>query len=383
MDFTSCWQQVKLLKQPQEKTLRTKFNNVAYSAVPFVALVLLLLSWNATLTWQLQAALGLVLVAAVYVAVHHAEVVALKVGEPYGAFILAVAVTVIEVGMIVVLILDDPIGSVNVARDTVFAAVMITMNGMIGSALLVRTLKTKTTSFNPEGVVGALALVAALAVLSLVLPSVTVSAPGQAFTPFQLAFAAVTSLALYLVYVFAKTVRHRDFFLPAPDSGDVANPNKHVEPPTKREATFSFVALLVSLVSVVGLAKVTSPLIKGAVDALGLPAMVVGVSIAAIVLMPEWISAIRAARVGRVQKSFNLAYGSALASIGLTIPVMAFISVVFGYQVNLGIGQTEIYLLFLTILVSGLTAITGRASILQAAVHLGIFGSFLLVVVAP
>lgn len=360
-----------------------KFNNKANSVVPFAALILLIFSWNQDLGWQIQAALGFVLVAAVYVAVHHAEVVALKVGEPFGAFILAVAVTVIEVGMIVVLILDSPETSANVARDTVFAAVMITMNGMIGTALLVRTLKTRTTTFNPEGVVGALAILAALSVLSLVLPTVTTSSPSQTFTPFQLAFAAVTSLSLYLVYVFAKTIRHRDFFLPAGAEQGETPATQHVDPPSKRDAIFSFVALVVALVAVVGLAKVTSPLIKTAVESAGLPPMIVGVSIATIVLMPEWISAVRAARVGRTQKAFNLAYGSALASIGLTIPVLAFISFVFGYQVNLGLSQTEIYLLFLTLIVSALTAIPGRASLMQAAVHIGIFGSFLLVVVAP
>jgi Ca2+:H+ antiporter len=366
------------------KSPSTRYNTVSYSTVPFAALVALIFSWDQPIGWQIQALLGFVLVAAVYVAVHHAEVVALKVGEPYGAFILAVAVTVIEVGMIVVLILDSPNSSQNLARDTVFAAVMITMNGMVGTALLVRTLKTRIATFNPEGITGALALLAALSVLSLVLPAVTTSGEGNSFTPFQLGFAAVTSLALYLVYAFAKTVRHRDFFLPEPtESKEPPSPNKHVQQPTTPEAIFSFVALMVSLVAVVGLAKVTSPLIKAGVEEAGLPAMVVGVSIAVIVLLPEWISALRAARFGRVQKSFNLAYGSALASIGLTIPVMAFISFTFGYEVNLGLGQTEIYLLFLTLIVSGLTALSGRASVMQAAVHLGIFGSFLLVVVAP
>ena len=370
-------------QQGQALAKSTKFNGLGYSSLPFVALVVMLITWNLKLPWFALVALGFLLVATVYVAVHHAEVVALRVGEPYGAFILAVAVTVIEVGMIVVLILENPLGSENLARDTVFAAVMITTNGIVGSALLVKTLKNKVATFNSEGVSGALALLAALAVLSLVLPAVTTSSPGQTFTPFQLGFAAVASLALYLVFVAAKTVRHRDFFLPVPKNDELPNVNAHVSPPSAKEAAFSFVALMASLVAVVGLAKITSPLIKDAVEVAGLPQAVVGVSIAVIVLLPEWISAIRAAQYGRTQKSLNLAYGSALASIGLTIPVMAIISIVFGYQVNLGLGQTEIYLLFLTLIVSALTVLPGRANLMQAAVHLGIFASFLLVVVAP
>lgn len=361
----------------------TPLGNIGYAALPFAALVLLIISWGASPGWPIQVGLGLVLVATVYVAVHHAEVVALKVGEPYGAFTLALAVTVIEVGMIVVLILESPGTSQNIARDTVFAAIMITTNGIVGSALLVKTLKRKFATFNPEGVTGALALLAAISVLSLVLPSVTSSAPGATFTPFQLGFAAVSSLLLYLVFVAAKTVKHRDFFLPVAKKDALPNTNSHVPIPENAVAIFSAIALLTSLIAVVGLAKVTSPLIKNAVEFAALPPMAVGVSIAVIVLLPEWISAIRAARFGRIQKSLNLAYGSALASIGLTIPVIATLSLVFGFEINLGLGLAETYLLFLTLIVSGLTVLPGRASFMQAAVHLGIFGSFLLVVVAP
>lgn len=364
-------------------TKRKQLNNAAYIAIPFISFVLLAFTWEQPIGMLAQLALGFVLVITVYVAVHHAEVVALRVGEPFGALILAVAVTVIEVGMIVVLMIDSPLTSQNLARDTVFAAVMITMNGIVGSALLVKTLNRKVATFNPEGVSGALAILAALSVLSLVLPSVTISSPGPTFTDFQLIFAAVTSLLLYLVFLAAQTVRHRDFFLPVTDTKVVPNVNQHVAPPSTREAWFSFVALMVSLVAVVGLAKVTSPLIRTAVDDAGLPQLVVAVSIAVIVLMPEWISAIRAALYGRTQKSFNLAYGSALASIGLTIPVMAILSIMFGFEINLGLGLTETYLLFLTLLVSALTVIPGKANLMQAAVHLGIFGSFLLVVIAP
>lgn len=355
----------------------------SFFALPAIAIAMLALSWERELSTLPLLGLALVLVATVFVAVHHAEVVALRVGEPFGSLILAVAVTIIEVGMIVVLIIDDPGSANDLPRDTVFAAVMITTNGIVGLSLLVKTLKQRVATFKSEGVSGAMATIAALSVLSLVLPSVTTSSPGPTFTPSQLIFAAVASLVLYLTFVAVQTVRHRDYFLPPVTTATKSVENTHVTPPSTRLAWFSFVALMVSLVAVVGLAKVTSPLIKSVVTDFGLPEMVIAVSIALVVLMPESVSAVKAAYSGRTQTSLNLAYGSALASIGLTIPVVAFISIVFDYQVNLGLNASEVTLLFLTLIVSSLTVIQGRATLLQAIVHLGIFGSFLMVVFTP
>ena len=357
--------------------------NKLYYAVPPIALTALILTWSASLAAPIQILLGLLLVATVYVAVHHAETVALRVGEPFGTLILAVAVTVIEVGMIVVLILDNPEGSRDLARDTVFSAVMITTNAIVGSSLLIKTLRNREATFRSEGVSGALAVLAALSIVSLVLPATTISSPGPTFNTFQLGFAAISALVLYLVFVGVQTIRHRDFFLPPPLPDGTVRETQHVKAPSPQIAIWSFILLFVSLVSVVGLAKVTSPLIQASVSDFGLPQKVVAVSIAIVVLLPEWISALRAARFGRTQTSLNLAYGSALASIGLTIPVIAIISVLFAYEVNLGLNATETNLLLLTLIVSALTVIPGRATLMQATVHLGIFAAFLMVVVAP
>lgn len=360
-----------------------KLKQLPFVAVPPLALLLLLITWSLSLPTLAMLLLGALLVLTVYVAVHHAEVVALRVGEPFGTLILAVAVTVIEVGMIVVLIIESPESSRDLARDTVFSAVMITTNAIVGSALLIKTLKKKVANFRSEGVSGALAVLAALSILSLVLPSLTSSTPGPTFTPVQLLFAAVTSLGLYLAFVAMQTIRHRDYFLPPPLPNQELSLTEHAKAPSKKAAWTSFVLLFVALISVVGLAKVTSPLIKSMVLDLGLPQMAVAVSIAVVVLLPEWISAIRAASFGRTQTSLNLAYGSALASIGLTIPVIAIISILFGYEVNLGLNAAETSLLYLTLIVSALTVIPGRATLLQAAVHLGIFGTFILVALVP
>jgi Ca2+:H+ antiporter len=198
-----------------------------------------------------------------------------------------------------------------------------------------------------------------------------------------LVFAAVASLVLYLTFVGMQTVRHRDYFLPPARLNSTQSITVHVNPPSSKQAVWSAIGLLASLVAVVGLAKVTSPLIQGAVTTFGFPQTVVALSIAGIVLLPEFISAVKASLYGRTQTSLNLAMGSALASIGLTIPAIAVISLVFGFQVNLGLGPTEISLLLLTLFVSALTLIPGKATILQGAVHLSIFGAFILLVFTP
>lgn len=365
--------------------MSSRFNTLRsrYFLLPISALAVLLLTWNKTMSNIGLFALGILLVATVFTAVHHAEVVALKVGEPFGSLILALAVTVIEVGMIVVLMLESPATNQNLARDTVFAAVMITTNGIVGIAILVKALRQREATFNAMGIGGALSALAALCSLTLILPSVTISSPGPTFTNVQLAFAAIVSLVLYLTFVAMQTVRHRDYFLPPPREDRTIPVEEHVDPPSRTQAIQSLVGLIISLVSVVGLAKVTSPLVQRFVDDRNLPQMMVAISIALLVLLPESISAVKAARFGRTQTSLNLAYGSALASIGLTIPAIATISILFSYDVNLGLKSAEIVLLSLTFLVSTLTVVSGRASLLQSIIHLSIFGSFIMFAATP
>ena len=354
-----------------------------FYTLPIIALVVLAFVWSISPPNWALALLGVLLIVTVFTAVHHAEVIALRVGEPFGSLTLALAVTIIEVGMIVVLIWGSPNPNENLARDTVFAAIMITTNGIVGIALLVKTLKQKTAVFNANGVSGALASLVALSVLTLVLPSVTTSSPGPTFTKIQLVFAAIVSLAIYITFIAVQTVRHRDYFLPPPKEDHTIPEESHVEPPSTKAALQSLAGLVISLIAVVGLAKVTSPLVQGVVDDYELPQMLVAISIAMVVLLPESISAIKSARYGRTQTSLNLAYGSALASIGLTIPVIALISLFSQYQFNLGLNPTELVLLALTFVVSILTVVPGRATLLQSIIHLSIFGSFLMFAATP
>jgi Ca2+:H+ antiporter len=340
--------------------------------------LVLAVCWGRHLPTVVAVVVALVLAAAVLAAVHHAEVVAHRVGEPFGSLVLAVAVTVIEVALIVTLMVSGGDKTASLARDTVFAAVMLTVNGILGLSLLVGSVRYGLARFNPEGSGAALATVCTLATLSMVLPTFTTSRPGPEFSPSQLTFAALASLALYGAFVMTQTVRHRDFFLPVGEENV-----EHAEPPSRPRATVSLVMLIVALVAVVGLAKVESPSIESAVQAAGAPPSFVGVIIAMLVLLPETLAAARAAARDRMQISLNLAFGSAMASIGLTIPAVAVATIWIDTPLLLGLGSTQMVLLALTAVVTALTVVPGRATRLQATVHLVLLASFIFLAVNP
>jgi len=352
-------------------------------AVPVIGALTLALSWGADLNPLGAGVIALILAATVLSAVHHAEVIAHKVGEPFGSLILAVAVTVIEVALIITLVLSGDEGSATLARDTVFAAVMITMNGILGISLAVGGLKHGVIRFNSQGAGALLAVITSLAVLGLVLPSFTTGAPEGQYSPGQLAFAAVASLAIYGMFVGTQTVRHRDFFLPVAPNGKNLEPDVHAEAPSAKQAWASLGLLVLALVAVVGLAKVESPSIEAVIAFAQLPPSFVGVVIALLVLLPESIAAVNAARANRIQTSINLAFGSAVASIGLTIPAIAVASLWIPGPLNLGLGGTQIVLLMLTVMVSILSVVPGRATRLQGGVHLVIFAAFIFLSMFP
>jgi Ca2+:H+ antiporter len=323
---------------------------------------------------------ALILIACVIAAVHHAEVVAHRVGEPFGTLVLAIAVTVIEVSLIVSLMLAEGSDAATLARDTVFAAVMIILNFIIGLCLLAGAVKHHEQRFTLHGVSAAFGVLACLSVLTMVLPNYTSTTPGPVYSTPQLIFVAVVALVLYLSFVFVQTMRHRDYFLPA-DAPD--NAVAHAEPPATRTAIAAVVTLLVALVAVVLLAKALSPTLEAAVLDAGLPIALVGVAIAAMVLAPESLAAYRAARHNRLQTSLNLAMGSALATIGLTIPVVAVVSLTLGLPLSLGIDAKSITLLALSLFVATLSLSNGRTTVLQGIAHLLIFATYIFVTIAP
>lgn len=322
-----------------------------------------------------------VLFGAVLSAVHHAELVAHKVGEPFGTFLLAIAVTVIELGLIITLMAAAGEGATSLARDTVFAAVMIILNGLVGTCILLGAVRHKEQAFHQVGVSAALATLCALTVLTLVLPNFTVSEPGPVYSPAQLGFVAVVSFLLYATFVAVQTVRHRDYFLPQKELA--ANAEVHADPPSGRQTAMSGILLIACLGAVVLLAKALAHPIEGAVASANAPRAVIGVTIALLVLLPESVAAIRAAAANRLQTSLNLGLGSALATIGLTIPAVAALSLMMEMPIALGLDAKSIVLLFLTLIVTTLTLGTGRTTVLQGAVHLVIFAVYLFTTVVP
>jgi len=351
--------------------------------MPGVAFVALLFSWGRVLSPVILAIEAVLLVGSVLAAVHHAEVIAHRIGEPFGSLVLAVAVTVIEVGLIVMLMTTGKGDTSTLARDTVFAAAMLTINGIVGISLFVGAHKYRLASFNREGTGSALATVIALAALTMVLPVFTTSHPGPVFAPPQLAFAAVASLILYGSFVFTQTIRHRTFFLPPRDAIAEDEDGPRAKPMSTRRVLFSVGLLPVALIAVVGLAKVESPAIEGSLAWLGFPQSFIGVVLAIVVLLPESITAVRAALQDRAQISMNLGLGSAMASIGLTIPTLAVASIWLPGPLRLGLEPTQMALLATTAVVAVLTIVPGRAKTLHGAVHLVLLAAFIFLSVVP
>lgn len=326
--------------------------------------------------WAILPALPL-LFGAVFAAVHHAETIAHRVGQPFGSILLALAVTVIEVSLIVSLLLSAPEGESAVARDTVFAAIMIVLNGILGLCLLIGGLRHHRQTLQPHSAAAALGVLGTLAVLALVLPNFTVATPGPLYAPAQLAFVAVVSLALYGFFLHAQTVRHKEDFAEPQDSGA-----PHV-PVDARSFRLALGLLPLSLIAVVLLAELLAAPVAAGVTRAGLPEALVGVAIALVVLMPEGVASLRAAQANRLQTSLNLALGSALASLCLTIPTVALISLLQGQALVLGLEAEHIVLLVLSLFMATLSLTMGRTTALTGGIHLVIFGAFLTLSAMP
>ena len=345
---------------------------------PALAWIVLTVCATVGMSYVVIAVAVIALLATVFAAVYHAEVVAHRVGEPFGTLVLAAAVTVIEVALIVS-VMSGSADKSALPRDTVFAVVMIVCNGIVGLCLLAGGLRHHQQGFQLQGASAALVVLAALTTLTLILPNVTTTVQGPAFSPPQLIFVAIVSLILYGAFVFVQTVRHRDFFLPLEGTDEGA----HAKPPSDRLTLASAALLCASLVAVVGLAKALTPSIDAGVVWLGVPASVSGIVIATLVLLPESLAALRAAQANRLQTSLNLALGSSLATIGLTIPAVAAVSILLAKPLELGLAPKETVLLALTLFLGVITLGTGRTTVLQGIVHLVIFAAFLFFAIWP
>lgn len=344
----------------------------------------------------------LVLMGAVFASVHHADVIAHRTGEPYGTLVLTVAVTVIEVALILSIMLAGD-GSPTLARDTVFSVVMVVCNGLVGLSLIVGGLRYGEQEFRVPGASAYLVVLMPLATLALILPNYTTSAAGPFYTATQLIFDSVVTLVLYGVFLYVQTVRHRDYFLSdsavAPNEEAAAPASRHAweflsDPeissgegtrgvPTMREVWESVLLLVAALAAVVLLAKSFAGSVGSTIELLGAPIGAVGLLVALLVLLPETMAALRAARRNELQKSLNLALGSSLATIGLTIPAVSVLSLIVDRPLALGLELRDSIMLVLTFGVSLVTYGAGRTNILPGFVHLVLFVIFVFLIFAP
>jgi Ca2+:H+ antiporter len=320
-----------------------------------------------------------VLCGAVFAAVYHAEIIAHRTGEPYGTLVLTIAVTVIEVALIISVMLSGD-GNPTLARDTVYAVVMIICTGLVGLCILIGGLHHGEQGFRVTGASAYLAVLVALSVLTLVLPNYTSTIPGPVYSASQLAFVSTVTLALYGVFLYIQTVRHRDHFIEL-RSGEKVGEMDHL--PSDRDVSFSFILLLLALTGVILLAKKFAAVVEAGTSAIGAPEAVVGVIVALLILLPEGLAAVQAARQDELQKSLNLALGSSLATIGMTVPAVAVMSMTLGQNLVLGLDGKSTLLLAMTLLICVLTFGTGRTNILYGFVHLVVFGTFLFLTFVP
>lgn len=322
------------------------------------------------------------LIGAVLAGVHHAESIAHRLGEPFGTLVLATAITIIEVGLILSLMLTGGPDTASLARDTVFAAVMIILTGIVGLCLLIGGMLYKEQVFKLHGANVSLSTLAAIVVLTLILPNYTLTTIGPIYSSSQLAFIALVALTLYGTFVFVQVVRHRNYFLDATDK-DAESIGLRTPPSNSKVIYVSTALLLISLSAVVLLAKSLAPTIESFVHLIHAPHQLVGVIIASVVLLPEGLAAVRAARKNMFQTSLNLALGSALATIGLTIPAVAIFSLLTGWTLTLGIDMKSTVLLLLALFVNAISLATGRTNVLQGVILLVIFGVYLFTTVIP
>lgn len=331
--------------------------------------------------------MAIALIGAVLAAVHHAETIAHKLGEPYGTLLLATAITVIEVGLILSLMLTGGPETAALARDTVFAAVMIIITGIVGICSLIGGMLYKEQVFKLHGANAALSTLTAIVVLTLILPNYTLTTRGPVYSGSQLAFIALVSLVLYGTFVFVQAIRHRNYFLDVnanlDDDDDIIGDASEEGKTSHKITYYSAGLLLICLAAVVLLAKSLAPTIEDFVKLIHAPHQMVGVIIASIVLLPEGLAAIRAARKNMFQNSLNLALGSALASIGLTIPAVAILSLATGWTLFLGIDMKSTVLVLLALFVNAISLATGRTNVLQGVILLVIFGVYLFTTAIP
>ena len=323
------------------------------------------------------AVLLVILFGTVFAAVHHAEVIAHRIGEPFGTLLLTLSVTIIEVALIATIMLGEK-QVPTLARDTVFAVVMIVCNGLVGICIFIGGIRFREQDYQVSGANVYLSVLFTLATITLVLPNYTLTTPGPVYSTAQLAFVSIVTILLYGVFLYTQTIRHRDYFV-----GEAAGLTSDAAPISIAMLAIDLALLLISLLGVILLAKKFSLVVDAAAAAIGAPPAFAGVVVALLILLPEGVAAVAAACNNALQKSINLALGSSLATIGLTIPAVAAVAYALDKQLVLGLNAQNVVLLVLTFVLSMLTFGTGRTNMLFGMVHMVVFAIFVFMVFVP
>jgi len=327
--------------------------------------------------WLFAAVLLVILFGTVFAAVHHAEMIAERIGEPFGTLLLTLAVTVIEVALIATIMLGEtPVPTL--ARDTVFAVVMIVCNGLVGLCIFIGGMRYREQDFQITGANLYLSVLFVLATITLDMPNFTLTTPGPVYSKAQLIVVSTVTLLLYAVFLYTQTIRHRDYFV-----GSANDAAEHGEVMSDRMLAVSIALLLLALLAVVLLAKKFSIVVDVVTVRVGAPSAFAGLLVAILILLPESVAAVSAARKNDLQKSINLALGSSIATIGLTVPAVAVAAYALEKELVLGLSNQHMLILLLTFMLSMLTFGTGRTNILFGMVHMVVFALFVFMVFVP
>jgi Ca2+:H+ antiporter len=327
------------------------------------------------LTWLL-----LIILSSVFAVVRHAESLAEKLGEPLGTLVLTLAVTGIEV-MIIIATMSTGKGSPTLARDAMFAVIMIVLNGKVGLTLLIGGLKYKEQDYNLQGANSFLAVILPLAVIGLVLPNYTSSSPDQTFSPIQTAFLIIVSVALYGVFLTIQNGRHRAYFRTSrPTAEMLAAKRKWRIVHEVHSVPYHVLLLLAYMGPLVILTQHLAVPIDFTIHVLGAPVALAGFLVAMLVLIPESLGAARAALANDLQRSVNILLGSVLATIGLTIPAVLTYGLLSHKRIILGLEPIDVTMLSLTLVLSTMTFSNSRTNVLLGAVHLLLFFAYLLLI---
>ena len=312
--------------------------------------------------------------------VHEAEELAHMLGEPFGTLILTLAIVIIEVALIAAVMLgakDAP----TLGRDTMFAVLMIVLNGVVGLGLLLGGLRHFEQTHNLQGASAYLAVIIPLTVIALVLPNFTTSTGGGTLSPMQAVVFSVLTIALYGIFLVLQTGRHRGYFIDPADAAEAAV--APATPPAAGTVAWHVLLLLANILPIVILSKSLAAVLDFGIAALGAPPALGGVLIAMVVFTPEGISALRAIAANQLTRAVNLCLGAATSTLGLTVPAVLVIGLATGQAVTLGLSPANMVLLVTTLILSALTFSGPRTTMLEGAVHLVLFGVFFVLIFSP